>query len=51
MFLELHQLVETLKKNKKLIWKSPSDFNKDIIKKTHSSNYIDTIEKPFQRKD
>ena len=30
-------IVETLKKNKKLIWKSPADFNKDIIKQTHSS--------------
>ena len=36
-------IVETLKKNKKLIWKSPADFNKDIIKQTHSSRYINTI--------
>ena len=43
-------IVETLKKNKKLIWKSPNDLNKDIIKQTHSSNYIDTIENAFPKK-
>ena len=42
-------IVETLKKNKKLIWKSPADFNKDIIKQTHSSGYIDTIENAFPK--
>ncbi len=40
-------VVETLKKNKKLIWKNPTDFNKDIIKQTHSSSYIDNIENAF----
>ena len=40
-------ITETLKKNKKLIWKSPTKFNKDIIKQTHSSSYIDAIESAF----
>ena len=44
-------IIETLKKNKKLIWKSPTDFNKDIIKQTHSSSYIDSIENAFPKKD
>ncbi len=43
-------IIETLKKNKKLIWKSPADFNKDIIKQTHSSSYIDAIENAFPNK-
>ena len=28
-------IIEKLKKNKKLIWKNPSVYNKDIIKNTH----------------
>ena len=42
-------ITETLKKNKKLIWKSPNNFNKDIIKQTHSSSYIDVIENVFPK--
>ena len=42
-------IIETLKKNKKLIWKKPISFDKDIIKKTHTANYIDTVEKPFPK--
>ena len=43
-------IIETLKKNKKLIWKSPNIFNKDIIKQTHSSSYIDAIENTFPKR-
>ena len=43
-------IIETLKKNKKLIWKKPISFDKDIIKKTHTANYIDTVEKAFPEK-
>jgi len=43
-------IIETLKKNKKLIWKNPTKFNKDIIKQTHSSNYVDAIENAFPKK-
>ena len=42
-------IIETLKKNKKLIWKNPASYNKDIIKNTHSSSYIDTIENAFPK--
>ena len=42
-------IVEALKKNKKLIWKSPAGFDKDIIKQTHSSSYIDSIENAFPK--
>jgi len=40
-------IIEILKKNKKLIWKNPTDYDKDIIKQAHSSSYIDTLEKTF----
>ncbi len=43
-------IIEALKKNKKLIWKNPANFNRDIIKETHSSSYIDTIENIFPKK-
>ncbi len=43
-------IIEKLRKNKKLIWKSPTKFNKDIIEQTHSSNYIDAIEDAFPKK-
>ena len=42
-------ILEKLKKNKKLIWKTPTDYDKDIIKKTHSSSYIDTLEDAFPK--
>ena len=42
-------IIETLKKNKKLIWKNPASYNKDIIKNTHSSSYIDTVENAFPK--
>ena len=40
-------IVNKLKKNKKLIWKSATSFEKDIIKKAHSSSYIDNVENAF----
>ena len=43
-------ILEKLKKNKKLIWKNPASFDKDIIKEAHSSSYIDTIENAFPEK-
>ena len=43
-------ILETLKKNKKLIWKNPVSFDKDIIKQAHSSNYVDTVESAFPEK-
>ncbi len=42
-------IIETLKKNKKLIWKNPVNYNKDIIKQTHSPIYIDNVEKSFPK--
>ncbi len=42
-------ILEKLKKNKKLIWKNPASFDKDIIKQTHSSSYVDTVEKAFPK--
>ena len=43
-------ILEALKKNKKLIWKNPVNFDKDIIKQAHSSNYLDTVENAFPEK-
>ena len=43
-------IINKLKKNKKLIWKSPTSFEKDIIKKAHSSSYINNIENAFPQK-
>ncbi len=43
-------IIEKLKKNKKLIWKNPVSFDKDIIRQTHSSSYVDTIENAFPEK-
>jgi len=43
-------ILEKLKKNKKLIWKNPKSFDKEIIKKVHSSSYIETIENSFPEK-
>ena len=43
-------ILETLKKNKKLIWKNPASFDKDIIKQAHSSSYVDTVENAFPKK-
>ena len=43
-------ILETLKKNNKLIWKNPISIDKDIIKQAHSSDYVDTVESAFPEK-
>ena len=43
-------IIKKLKKNKKLIWKEPASFDKNVIKKAHSSNYVDNIENAFPEK-
>ncbi len=43
-------ILKTLKKNKKLIWKNPASFDKEIIKQAHSSSYVDTVENAFPEK-
>ena len=43
-------ILETLKKNKNLIWKNPTSFDKEIIKQAHSSNYVDAVENAFPEK-
>ena len=40
-------IIEKLKRNKKLIWKNPTNYNKEIIKNTHSDAYVDDIENSF----
>ncbi len=42
-------ILETLKKNKKLIWKNPVSFDKEIIKQAHSSSYVDSVESSFPK--
>ena len=48
--LRVTSIIDKLKKNKKLIWKNPASFNKEIIKETHSPNYLSTIENSFPNK-
>jgi acetoin utilization deacetylase AcuC-like enzyme len=43
-------IVETLKKNKKLIWKKTKEFDKEILKVTHTSNHVDKVNKAFPEK-
>ena len=40
-------IIEKLKRNKKLIWKNPTTYNREIIKNTHSDAYVDDIENSF----
>ena len=40
-------IIEKLKRNKKLIWKNPTDYNKEIIKNAHSTSYLDDIDNSF----
>ena len=40
-------IIEKLKRNKKLIWKNPTTYNREIIKNTHSDAYMDNIENSF----
>ena len=43
-------IVETLKKNKNLLWKKPSKVKKEILKITHDSDYIDLVQNSFPKK-
>jgi len=43
-------ILETLKKNKNLLWKKPTKVNKEILKMTHDSDYINLIENSFPKK-
>jgi len=43
-------IVETLKRNNKLIWKKTRDFDKTILKLTHTSDHVDKINKAFPEK-
>ena len=43
-------IIEKLKRNKKLIWKNPTTYNREIIKNTHSDAYVDDIENSFHLK-
>ena len=40
-------VTERLKKNKKLIWKKPSNFNNNILNVTHSEEYIKNVQNSF----
>ena len=42
-------IVDKLKKNKKLIWKNPVSFDKEIIKEAHSPNYLNALENSFPK--
>tara|TARA_B100000427_G_C15496710_1_gene590136 strand:- start:710 stop:1630 length:921 start_codon:yes stop_codon:yes gene_type:complete len=43
-------VINNLKKfNKNLVWKKPVSFDKNILKTTHSTNYIDLIENSFPK--
>ena len=45
-------VIDNFKKldNKKLIWKKPNKFENSFLIKTHSSNYIDQVNKSFPKK-
>ena len=45
--LRVTSIIEKLKRNKKLIWKNPTTYNREIIKNTHSDAYVDDIENSF----
>ena len=38
-------IVETLKKNKELIWKKTKNYDKEIIKATHTPKYVENVNK------
>ena len=44
-------IVETLKKNKNLLWEKPSSVKKEILTMTHDSDYIDLVENSFPKKE
>ena len=43
-------VIENLKKNKKLIWKKPLEFDTKYLKIAHKSDYIDHVENSFPKK-
>ena len=45
-------VIESLKKfkNKNLIWKKPSTFDRKLLEITHNNNYINQVEKSFPKK-
>ncbi|MDC3186309.1 histone deacetylase family protein [Candidatus Pelagibacter sp.] len=45
-------VIDNFKKldNKKLIWKKPNKFDNSFLIKTHTSNYIDQVDKSFPKK-
>ena len=45
-------VIDNFKKldNKNLIWKKPNKFEKSFLIKTHTSNYIDQVDKSFPKK-
>ena len=45
-------VIESLKKfkNKNLIWKKPSNFDRKILEITHGNNYVNQVEKSFPKK-
>ena len=45
-------VIDNFKKldNKKLIWKKPNKFENSFLIKTHTSNYIDQVNKSFPKK-
>ncbi len=45
-------VIDNFKKldNKNLIWKKPNKFDNSLLIKTHTSNYIDQVDKSFPKK-
>ena len=45
-------VIESLKKfkNKNLIWKKPSTFDRKLLEITHNNNYVNQVEKSFPKK-
>ena len=45
-------VIESLKKfkNKNLIWKKPSTFDRKLLEITHNNNYVNQVEKSFPEK-
>ena len=45
-------VIESLKKfkNKNLIWKKPSTFDRKLLEVTHNNNYVNQVEKSFPKK-
>ena len=43
-------IIETLKKNKNLLWEKPSNVKKELLTMTHDSEYINLVENSFPKK-